>query len=277
MKTPSSKTRIKFTLPLTREEAERIDAMGPEARIYVMLELSARLAGQDNSEPSPSTPSGMVPVYAKPAASKRSKKPGAKPGHPGARRAKPEITHREEHPPMKRCPACGGALKAATERRFRLIEEIAETQPEVTEHGIPRQWCPTCRKPVEPPVVDALPGARFGHRVTTLSAWLHYGLGVTISQVVEVFDRAMHFKVSKGGLVDAWEPLARSCPSSASPRDARCSIVDAMHWWRRLGTTRMRGVWSNACGGIAMRCSRFWIMRRFPRTTIMRSARFDRR
>lgn len=208
METPSTKTRIEFTLPLTREEAERIDAMGPEARIFVMLELSARLARQNDNEPSPGTPSGMLPVYAKPSTSKRSKKPGAKPGHPGACRTKPEITHRKEHAPMKQCPACGSALKAPTERRFRLIEEIAETQPEVTEHSIPRHWCPKCRKLVEPPVTDALPKARFGHRMTTLSAWLHYGLGVTISQVVEVFDRAMQFKVSKGGLVDAWQRLA---------------------------------------------------------------------
>ena len=208
MKTPLTKTRIEFTLPLTREEAERIFAQGQEAAVFVMLELSARLARQDPLQPSPSTPSGMVPVYAKPAASKRSRKPGAKPGHRGARRRKPEITHREEHAPMRQCRACGSALRAATERRFRLIEEIAETQPEVTEHSIPRQWCPTCRKLVEPPVVDALPGARFGHRMTTLSAWLHYGLGVTISQVVEVLGRSMHFKVSKGGLVDAWQRLA---------------------------------------------------------------------
>lgn len=208
MKSPSTKTCIKFTLPLTRKEAERIDAMGPEARIFVMLELSARLSRHDTLQPSPSTPSGMVPVYAKPSAGKRSRKPGAKPGHHGARRTKPEITHREEHAPMKQCPACGSALRAPTERRFRLIEEIAETQPEVTEHSIPRQWCPKCRKLVEPPVVDALPKARFGHRMTTLSAWLHYGLGVTISQVVEVFGRAMHFTVSKGGLIDAWQRLA---------------------------------------------------------------------
>ena len=209
MKTPATTTRIAFTLPLTREDAERIIAQGPEATIFVMLELSARLASLDKIAPSPSTPSGMVPVYAKPPASGRAKRPGAKPGHPGARRKKPpEITRREEHPPMKHCPACGSVLKGATERRFRLIEEIAETQPEVTEHSIPRQWCPTCRKLVEPPVVDALPGARFGHRMTTLSAWLHYGLGVTISQVVEVFGRVMQFKVSQGGLVDAWQRLA---------------------------------------------------------------------
>ncbi len=107
MKTPSTKTCIEFTLPLTREEAERIVAQGQEAAVFVMLELSARLSRQDMHEPSPSTPSAMVPVYAKPAAPKRSKKPGAKHGHPGSRRRKPEVTRREEHPPMKQCPACG--------------------------------------------------------------------------------------------------------------------------------------------------------------------------
>ena len=210
MKTPKTKTetRVEFSLPMTREEAERIDALGSEARIFVMLELAARLAKHEKIEPSPSAPSGMVPVYAKPPAPRRAKKPGAKPGHPGARRKKPEVTRREEHPEIKHCPACGGALKPATQRRLRLIEEIAEARPEVTEHSIPRQWCAQCRKLVEPPVVDALPGARFGHRMTTLSAWLHYGLGVTISQVVEVLGCSMQFEVTPGGLVDAWQRLA---------------------------------------------------------------------
>ena len=108
MKTPSTITRIEFKLPLTREEAQRILALGPEATIFVMLELSARLKGQDALQPSPSTPSGMVPVYSKPSASGRARTPGAKPGHPGSRREKPpQITRREEQPPMKQCPACG--------------------------------------------------------------------------------------------------------------------------------------------------------------------------
>ena len=143
MKTPLTTTRIEFKLPLTREEAERIFALGQEATVFVMLEL-ARLARQKAHDPS--TPSGMVPVYEKPSASGRSKTPGAKTGHPGSRRVKPpEVTRREEHPAMEKCPDCGSPLAAPTERRFRLIEEIARTQPEVTEHSIPRHWCPTCR------------------------------------------------------------------------------------------------------------------------------------
>jgi len=49
----------------------------------------------------------------------------------------------------------------------------------VTEHAIHRDWCPCCRKPVEPRVPDALPDCTLGNRNVVLSAWLHYGLGVT--------------------------------------------------------------------------------------------------
>ena len=211
MKPPTTNELLNFTVPLTREQAEAIYAQGPEVTIFVLMALSERIAKQEKAPPSvtPSTPSGMVPVYEKPAVSKRAKTPGAKPGHPGAsRKPPPEITHREEHPPLEVCPVCGTPLPPLSERRFRLIEDIPETQPEVTEHSIPRHWCPTCRKPVEPPVPDALPGATFGHRLVTLSAWLHYGLGTTISQILAVLRHSLHFAATEGGLVDAWQRYA---------------------------------------------------------------------
>ena len=153
VKTPSTKTSVEFSLPLTREEACAIYAQGEEAVIFVLLELAARLGEQGREHPSPSTPSGMIPPYQKSAPKGRKKKPGAKPGHAGTRRpVPPKITHREEHPPLACCPECGSRLADLSERRFRLIEDIPKTQPEVTEHSIPRQWCPGCKKLVEPPV-----------------------------------------------------------------------------------------------------------------------------
>jgi hypothetical protein len=74
----------------------------------------------------------------------------------------------------------------------------------VTEHVIHRDWCPHCRQHVEPVVPDALPGAMLGHRVVALSAWLHYGLGQTLSQIVEVFGQHLHLKLTPGGLVQMW-------------------------------------------------------------------------
>jgi transposase len=199
-----------FAATLTEEQARVVYQRGEEAVVFALLELTKRLAeAQGKSDPSitPSTPSGMIPTYQKPAKGKRGKKPGAKKGHPGSRRQVPEridwqAEHRADH-----CPDCGGCLKRCAETRTRYTEDIPDIQPEVTEHTIHRDWCPKCRKKVEPPVVDALPGSTLGLRVLVLSAWLHYALGNTLSQIVEVFNFHLQLKITPGGLVQMWYRL----------------------------------------------------------------------
>ena len=66
---------------------------------------------------------------------------------------------------------------------------------------------PACRKTVEPIVPDALPGSTIGLRVVVLSAWLHYLLGTTLAQIVDVFNFHLQFKLSAGGLVQMWQRL----------------------------------------------------------------------
>jgi len=167
MRAPGSKTGIEFSCPLTRVQAEAIYAQGREVMIFVLMELAAPLANyeQEGLATTPSTPSGMVAPHEKPKVRKRRKKPGAKAGHAGTHREPAQVTGHQEHPPLRRCPDCGRRLKGPAERRFRLIEEIIDTQPEVTEHSIPRHWCARCEKFVEPPVPDAMPASTFGHRV----------------------------------------------------------------------------------------------------------------
>jgi len=77
----------------------------------------------------------------------------------------------------------------------------------VTEHTIHRDWCPRCKKLVEPRVPDALPGSQVGNRVLALSGWLHYGLGQTLDHIVEVFNSHLHFPLTPGGLVQQWYRL----------------------------------------------------------------------
>ena len=60
---------------------------------------------------------------------------------------------------------------------------------------------------MEPGVPDALPGSTLGNHVLALSAWLHYGLGNTLQQVIEVFNYHLHFQLTKGGLVQQWYRL----------------------------------------------------------------------
>lgn len=199
---------------LTEEQAEAIFKQGREAVVFALLELTKQLAEQKasvaaESHQTPATPSGMKPPYQKPNKSRgRKKKPGRKKGHPGSRRSAPEqidwqVEHRANH-----CPDCGSRLKRCAETRTRYIEEIPEIEPEVTEHTIHRDWCPVCKKKVEPPVTDALPGSTFGLRVLVLSSWLHYALGNTLSQIVEVFNFHLQMKVTDGGLAQQWHRLS---------------------------------------------------------------------
>lgn len=100
---------------LTKSQARRLANENPEVLALALLAASkpiAELQGSSQAQSlSPSTPSGMVPIYIKPNTPKRRKKPGARKGHPGHRRKKPEriddhCTHR-----LKRCPCCGGRLQ----------------------------------------------------------------------------------------------------------------------------------------------------------------------
>ena len=157
----------------------------------------------------PATPSGQRPIYTKPPAPKRKGKPGAKPGHAGARRPEPQrIDQRKEHR-LECCPGCGGQLQRCQRTRTRTVEDILEDlRTAVTEHTIHRDYCPACKKHVEPIVPDALPNAKIGNRAVALSAWLHYGVGVSISQVQELLGGQFQTDLSAGGLVAAWQRLA---------------------------------------------------------------------
>jgi len=106
---------------------------------------------------------------------------------------------------VSQVPRPGGACRSA---RTRIIEDIpADITPVVTEHTIHRSWCPHCRTHVAPVVPDALPGSTIGLRVVVLSAWLHHLLGTTLTQIVEVFNFHLHFRLSPGGLVQMWHRL----------------------------------------------------------------------
>ena len=203
-----SKTDQKSTLELilTKEEARAVLNQGDEAVIFKLLELSKEikeLRGKLHSSSS-STPSSQIPVFKKPPASKSRKKPGRKKGHEGTRRKAPHQIDRHESHTLDSCPHCGNQDLKVTRKRKRVIEDIVQTESEAVEHVIQGSWCSTCKKIVEPVVADALPKATIGHRVVALTAWLHYGLGNTISQIIEVFNYHLRFQLTAGGLVQMW-------------------------------------------------------------------------
>jgi len=203
---------------LTETQAQQLYAYGPEAVTLVLLTITRHVAEQDagiatreaaDAGPSPSTPSGMVPVYAKPNATRRRRRPGARKGHPGTRRVQPTRIDRQEVHRLPRCPHCNGRLQRCQRVRSRLVEDIPQDiQPVITEHLIHRDFCPRCKKHVEPVVPDALPRATLGHHVVALSSWFHYGLGITIDQIVEILSCHLRTRLTPGGLIQAWRHLA---------------------------------------------------------------------
>jgi transposase len=199
---------------LTKEQARAIYAQGEEAVVFALLAQSKMLAEQQAAEAglshqTPATPSGMKPPYQKPnASSRRKKKVGRKAGHRGSRRPKPDRVNNYERHRAESCPDCGGPLNRCCETRTRHTEDVPKVEPEVTEHIIHRDWCPRCRKKVEPKITTALPGSTLGNRMLALTAWLHYALGNTLSQIVEVFNFHLQMKITAGGLTQMWFRLA---------------------------------------------------------------------
>ena len=196
---------------LTEARAREIFRQGEEAVVFALLDQARQLAQLQNRPNlpavSPSTPSGMRPIYAKPPGKQRSRRPGRKDGHPGARRERPERIDQTREHRLECCPHCQGPLTRCNQTRSRIIEDIPQIQPVVTEHILHRDWCPHCKKAVEPVVTEALPGSTLGHRVMVLSAWLHYGLGNTLSQIVEVFGHHLQMRLTQGGLTQMWQRL----------------------------------------------------------------------
>jgi len=209
--TAEPKQVVGLGVVLTEAQAREIFRQGEEAVVFALLHQAQLLAEAQKRQAalantvSPSTPSGMQPVYTKPPTSRRRKRPGRKDGHAGAWRIRPEHADETQEHRLACCPHCRGELQRCGQVRRRYIEDIPQDiRPVVTEHVIHRDWCPHCRKHVEPVVPDALPGAMLGHRVVALSAWLHYGLGQTLSQIVEVFGHHLHLKLTPGGLMQMW-------------------------------------------------------------------------
>ena len=226
---------------LTAGQAEVALPRDRAAAIFFLLQLSTAL-GSPASAGGAHTPPGAVPPYAKPSATPRRKKRGAVPGHPGTARPRPEHIDRHQSHQLPACPDCGGELTRTGRTRTRLVEDIPDDlRPEVTEHTIHRDWCPCRKKQVEPPVPDALPGCALGNRTVVLSAWLHYGLGVTTRQVVDVFNGRLRLPITDGGLTQMWHRLARVLGPWYEQSHRHCLDAGVLHadetGWRVEGRT----------------------------------------
>ena len=196
---------------MTRAEAMAILQLPIEEAIETILGLAEKAEKYDQlcGAVSASTPSAMTPPYLKAAAAKRRKPPGRKKGHPGVARLRPDqIDDYKEHR-LHCCPQCQGPLKEPVQQYKRLVEDIpAIEKPQVTEHTVYGYWCSICKKIVFPTVAQALPNATIGLRLVVFTAWLHYLVGISVDNIVRILSVVCCFRISAGGLTQAWKNLA---------------------------------------------------------------------
>lgn len=229
---------------MTRDEAKAILALPHGKALHVILALAEKAEKYDQivGGVSPTTPSGMTPPYLKPTRGKRRKPPGRKKGHPGISRLRPEeVDHVKEHT-LKRCPECHGPVKDPIKTYTRYVEDIPPIEkPEVTKHTLHGYWCSTCKKVVFPTLTDALPNARIGLRLVVFTAWLHYLVGVSVNNIVKILSVVCRFKISAGGLTQAWINLAHLLAPAykhIGERISRSGVLSADETgWRLNGIT----------------------------------------
>lgn len=164
-----NREQVLAILELPRSQAEAaIVALWEKAEQWDRLQATS-----EDTSVSPTTPSGMTPVYLKASSSRRCKKPGRKPGHKGACRLPPEridvhCAHR-----LKTCPQCGSAVGKPIREHTRLIEDIPPVTPLVTAHTVHGYWCSHCKTIVAPKVTAALPRSSLGLRFVVYNPVLH--------------------------------------------------------------------------------------------------------
>jgi hypothetical protein len=196
---------------MTRDEAQAILALPHDKAIHAILERAEKAETYDRliGDVSPTTPSGMIPASLKPPPARRRKGPGRKAGHEGVSRIQPEAgDHVKEHT-LERCPDCHTPLKEPIKHYTRYIEDIPPVEkPEGSEHTVHGYWCPQCKKIVFAPLTDALPNAMVGLRLVLFTAWLHYLLGVSVTNIVRILSVVCRFQISAGGVPQAWKNLS---------------------------------------------------------------------
>jgi transposase len=211
-------------LALTYEQACALYERGPEVTVKELMrfsqeidELNARIqvlqALLKNKGTEPSTPSGSIPPHQKPNAEKGKgkkgrKKPGRKKGHKGSGRRSPKNVQGEMHYHLTQCPCCGGKeLRETTTFKQRFIEGLKRLQTWAVRHIAHNYYCPTCKKMVSAKIIEALPKGQINLYTFVLGAWLHYSVGMSLSNVVRQF-RLAGLKITEAGLIDGWRRMS---------------------------------------------------------------------
>jgi hypothetical protein len=168
------------------------------------------------------------------------KRPGRKPGHPGAYRAVPDQVDEQAEVPLPACPGCGGPVDQL-EPVEQFIEEIPPVRPRVTRLITYKGICPHCgevrsRHPLQMSEATGAARTQLGPRAWALAITLSKQIGLTTRATCRVLEHFAGLRVTAGGLVQA---LGRAADKLLPPyeqlivdlRTSAATFVDETSWY----------------------------------------------
>lgn len=128
---------------------------------------------------------------------------GAPKHHKGYSRHVPERIDCIKRLILQKCPICNIKIRGKIQEvRQRHVTDIKLTSNvKTTRFDIPRKYCTTCKKLVEPQVPNVFPHARFGLNLMLLVMYLRLGLRLPGNKICAYFMEIYNLKISEAEIV----------------------------------------------------------------------------
>lgn len=237
--------------PLNREMLEGLQREQPSALIELVLRMQEALEGlrgevgrlqrrvaelEEQNRP-PSAPFRRREEERV----KEPKKPGRKPGHPGACRAVPNDLDEEIEVSLWACPHCGGAVEEVAPL-IQYLEELPEVRPHVTKLTTYEGHCPRCQKmvrslhPRQMSMAGGCAAVQWGARAVAAAAELKHGAGLTLRKVCRVLERLCGLRSTPGGLAQAFQRAGQKLEADYQELCQQMAASPVVHtdetsWW----------------------------------------------
>lgn len=170
----------------------------------------------------------------------KKKRPGRKPGHPGAYRRVPDHVDEAVEVTLSCCPHCLGNVENAAPLT-QYIEEIPLQRPHVTRLVTWSAECPVCGEihsthPLQTSLGQGAARVQLGPRALALATMLNKQLGLTIRKTCAVLKKFYGLTITPGGLSQALARVANKVSAEyAQLRDrvqnAAAVFADETSWW----------------------------------------------
>lgn len=134
-----------------------------------------------------------------------SRKRGAKKGHKGHGRKRPEKVDKTYRLFLTHCNDCGTELNRAKATSDHYVEDIPDLDKILVLsicYKLERQWCRNCKCEVKAKPKWVIPNARFGLNTTVYLLYLRYRLGMTLYKMVEQMKTTFGIELTPGGITN---------------------------------------------------------------------------